>query len=164
MGQSKSASLRRRPIRPLGLSFPYRPEPPAQRKKTAQRKKIPAEAGIFKKCGNHLLSPCDYHRPCRLNFRVRDGNGCDPACIVTAPEIIAELPTASSVLPTDFARKKPARKPPRPPHLSVAPAAAGRSLNSMGAGGSSRVSPSGRRISGVTSFSSPRRSRSPCLS
>ena len=40
-----------------------------------ERKKTPAEAGVSKKCGNHLLSPCDYHRPCGLNCRVRNGNG-----------------------------------------------------------------------------------------
>ena len=53
--------------------------------RTRQRMKIPAEAGTFKKCGNNLLSPRDYHRPYRLNYRVRNGNGCDPARKVTAP-------------------------------------------------------------------------------
>ena len=61
-----------------------------------------------KKCGNHLLSPCDYHRPCRLNYRVRNGNGCIPARIVTAPiSIPAGFPT-SSARPKKFAR--PGRK------------------------------------------------------
>ena len=45
-------------------------------------------AGFKKKRGNHLLSPCDYHRPCRLHYRVRNGNGCFPARIATAPDNI----------------------------------------------------------------------------
>ena len=67
-------------------------------------KKIPAEAGI-KKCGNHLLSPFDYHRPCRLNFRVRNGNGCIPARIVTARSTIHRPLRWSSPPGTTFPRR-----------------------------------------------------------
>ena len=71
--------------------------PNANRLQYAARTKIPAEAGIFKKCGDHLLSPRDYHRPYRLNYRVRNGNGCLPARIVTATAILAAASTESSL-------------------------------------------------------------------
>ena len=67
----------------------------------AERTKIPAEAGIFKKRGDHLLSPFDYHRPYRLNYRVRNGNGCIPARIITATRMLPrEPPTSSRPPPT----------------------------------------------------------------
>ena len=63
--------------------------------RSTPRMKIPAEAGILKKCGNHLLSPFDYHRPCGLHYRVRNGNGCFPARVLTALDIIVEAQGSS---------------------------------------------------------------------
>ena len=59
-------------------------------------RKYPPKRAFSKKCGNHLLSPRDYHRPYRLNYRVRNGNGCLPARIVTATAILAAASTESS--------------------------------------------------------------------
>ena len=68
-----------------------------------KEKKYPPRAGI-KKCGNHLLSPFDYHRPCRLNFRVRNGDGCITARIFTARDRI-QTPLSRSSTRQEFFRK-----------------------------------------------------------
>ena len=62
------------------------------------RKYPPKRVLSENKCGNHLLSPCDYHRPCGLHFRVRNGNGCFPARIVTATVVLSPYSPSSRAL------------------------------------------------------------------
>jgi hypothetical protein len=73
--------------------------------KACARKYPPKRAFPRRKRGNHLLSPRDYHRPCRLHFRVRNGNGCFPARIITATITIAGLEDSSTANPAKEAHK-----------------------------------------------------------
>ncbi len=96
---------------------PVRAAPTANYGGVFTRKKIPAEAGTLKKCGNHLLSPCDYHRPCGLNFRVRNGNGCIPTRNVTARRIVPAQPQPSSpIFCENLPRFEPSVRRLRDPH------------------------------------------------